>query len=107
MRDSLTPVNPARSAIFWTATPPNTDEALVQMTALPNGDKQRSSPADHDRTTMMMSPVEVEEPTVERRACHPSWRDIAVVAEQLRDRHVAGNPALRDYTPVEQALITE
>jgi hypothetical protein len=33
-----TPVNPARSAIFWTATPPNTDEALVQMTALPNGE---------------------------------------------------------------------
>ena len=38
VRDSLTPVNPARSAIFWTATPPNTDEALVQMTALPNGE---------------------------------------------------------------------
>jgi hypothetical protein len=38
---------------------------------------------------MMMSPVAVEEPTVERRACHPSWRDIAAVAEQLRDRRVA------------------
>ena len=34
VRDSLTPVNPARSAIFWTATPPNTDEALVQRERL-------------------------------------------------------------------------
>jgi hypothetical protein len=43
---------------------------------------------------MMMSPVAVEEPTVERRACHPSWRDIAAVAEQLRDRRVAGKAVL-------------
>jgi hypothetical protein len=49
VRDSLTPVNPAPSAIFWTATPPNTDEALVQMTALPNGESMTGGPPESGR----------------------------------------------------------